>query len=133
MRRLPLVSLALIPVLAIVLPILACGGLWVVVLACSGLLPLSFSPDELPDAQTGEAYQVSIQVSQNDTPVGQFSIVDGRLPQGLTLAPIKLRNAAVISGTPEVAGRYRFTVRASCLSTQVTGQSGQQAYTLVVK
>lgn len=129
MRRLPLASLALIPVLAI----LACGGgLWLAVFGGS-LIPLRFSPDQLPDAQTDEAYQVSLLVSRNNTPVGRIEIVAGWLPVGMTLSHTRSQNTAIISGTPVSAGRYCFTVRASCLGTQVDGRSGQQAYTLVVK
>ena len=129
MRRLPLVSLALIPVLAV----LSCGCLLIVPVFCGSFIPLGFSPDQLPDAQTDEAYQVSLQVLRSNTPVGRVEIVAGWLPVGMTLSHKSSQITATISGTPVSAGRYCFTVRASCLGTQVDGQSGQQEYNLVVK
>lgn len=129
MRRLPLVSLALLPLVAV----LACGGLLLVPVFWGSFIPLRFSPNQLPDAQTGEVYDVSLQVSRNSTPVSRIDIVDGKLPPGLTLSHQSRQNAAVISGVPVAAGGYHFTVRALCLGTQVSGQSSQQAYTLVVK
>jgi hypothetical protein len=42
-------------------------------------------------------------------------------------------NVAEISGTPEEDGRFEFTVGAWCLGTNVSGQTGQQHYELLVR
>jgi predicted small lipoprotein YifL len=93
--------------------------------------PLVFSPTQLPEAQSQQAYQVTIVVSGNHTPVEQIGIGTGTLPPGLTLA--RDGNSASISGTPQEVGRFEFTVGASCLGTNETGQTGEQVYVLVVK
>jgi hypothetical protein len=41
-------------------------------------------------------------------------------------------NSGSLSGTPATPGSYVFTVSAWCLGTNVSGQSGEQSYTLVV-
>lgn len=94
---------------------------------------LVFSPTQLPEGQTGQAYQVDIVVSGNYTPVETIVIATGSLPPGLTLTRPGNRDSASISGTPQEAGRFEFTVRASCLGTNVSGQTGQQVYTLTVE
>lgn len=103
--------------------------------ACTPSRPaLVFSPTELPGAQTGQPYSVTITVSQNQTPVGDMLVSVGSPPPGLTLvfAGRGQGTSADLSGTPTTAGTYRFTVSAWCLGTNVSGQSGEQAYTLVV-
>ncbi len=114
--------------------ILAALLLVVASLACGGSRPpLQFSPDTLPDAQVGQSYNVSITVSGNVTPVGQMSIGKGALPDGLVLQHERGNSTATISGTPQAAGEFEFTVAAWCLGTNVSGQTGQQDYRLVVK
>lgn len=103
------------------------------VLACDPRPALAFSPSQLPEAQTGQAYQVSISVSGNQTPVGDLYVSEGSLPPGLTVAYQRGSSTATISGTPQAAGQSAFTVSAWCLGTNQAGQTGQQAYTLVVK
>jgi large repetitive protein len=95
---------------------------------------LVFSPETLPGAQAGEPYDATITVSQARTPVGGAKIQDGALPDGLTLVLGENHdNSMAISGTPTTAGTYKFTVYAWCLGTNVSGQTGTHAYTLVVK
>jgi hypothetical protein len=103
------------------------------VLACVPRPALAFSPSQMPEAQTGQAYQVAIGVSGNETPVGDMSVAEGSLPAGLTLAYERGSSTATISGTPQEAGQFAFTVSAWCLGTNQAGQAGHQAYTLVVK
>jgi hypothetical protein len=65
--------------------------------------------------------------------VAQFGIAEGRLPSGLAIAHENSSNTAELRGTPQEAGMFEFTIRAWCYGTNVSGQVGQQAYTLVVK
>jgi hypothetical protein len=109
-------------------------GLGLAVLACRGPRPaLVFSPHQLPEAQSGQAYQINIEVSGNQTPAGQIYVAEGELPSGLTLSHRRGDDVAVIRGTPQAAGRFSFAIGAWCLGTNVSGQTGQQAYTLSVK
>ena len=95
---------------------------------------LQFSPTTLPDAQVGSAYAVTITVSQAATPVDGASVQDGALPAGLELAASRdPMDTIQISGTPTVAGTFKFTIYVRCLGTQVTGQTATQEYPLVVK
>lgn len=94
---------------------------------------LEFQPDELPNGQLGAVYETEIHVTENRTPVGDFSIARGALPAGLEL--IKLEgeeDTAMISGAPEEAGTFTFTISVWCYGTNVSGQTGEKEYTLVV-
>ncbi len=96
--------------------------------------PLVFKPQALPDAQVGAAYSVQVTVEHSRTPVGAFSLQDGQLPPGLTLEKVKgVESTAEISGTPTQAGAYKFVVYVWCYGTQVSGQTGEKEYSLVVK
>lgn len=116
----------LVPLLAILSATLACRD-------NRPRPPLVFSPDVLADATVGQPYSTIIEVSQNVTPVFNFSAPAADLPPGLT---IKLRDdhqSATLSGTPTQAGTFKFTVQALCYGTSVNGQAGTKTYTLVVK
>jgi hypothetical protein len=63
------------------------------------------------------AYQVAISVSGNETPVGDMSVDEGSLPAGLTSTCERGSTTATISGTPQGAGQYAFTVSAWCLGS----------------
>ena len=109
---------------------------FVAVLACGPggeRPPLAFSPLELPDAHVGQAYEVTISVSDNETPVFSMSVDSERLPPGLTLQYAEHEHKARIEGVPEKAGEFEFTVNASCLGTMRNGQTGEQRYMLLVK
>lgn len=95
--------------------------------------PLVFQPDSLPPAQTGVPYEVRISISGNVTPAGSFSVQENTLPPGLALEMLKGENAARIFGTPTAAGTYKFKVLVWCYGTNVSGQTGEKDYTLVVK
>ena len=96
--------------------------------------PLKFNPDKLPDAQVGQLYEVIIEVTDNQTPVFQMTIVEGNLPEGLTLDfDSSTDDGAKLSGTPFEKGEYVFTIRASCYGTMYSGQTGEYKYTLLVK
>jgi len=108
--------------------------LFIVVLACPCTsAPLAFSPPELPEAQVGQPYEATIAVSGNHTPVFLISVDGEELPPGLTLHYEDNASTAEIKGVPEKAGEFEFTVRASCYGTNVSGQTGERRYTLLVK
>jgi hypothetical protein len=95
---------------------------------------LTFKPDQLPDAQTGEAYSVRLTVEDTHTPVGNFSTQEGQLPPGLELKQLEdVENTAEISGTPSQAGTYHFVVYVWCYGTNSPGQTGEKEYTIIVK
>jgi hypothetical protein len=94
--------------------------------------PLKFAPDALPEAQVGTAYNEEIRVSLNNTPVGDFFISDGVLPEGLEFTFVEGEDAAIFNGTPTEAGTFTFTVAAWCFGTQVSGQTGEKTYSLTV-
>jgi hypothetical protein len=94
---------------------------------------LTFSPTELPEAEVGQSYQVTIVISDNHTPVGDVFLESGTLPPGLTLTFLESTDTAEISGTPEEAGTFEFVIGAWCFGTNVSGDTGEHAYTLVVR
>ena len=104
------------------------------VAACDvGRGALQFSPDRLPGAQVGQPYEAIITVSNNATPVGDIFVGGGALPDGMTLDFTRgSSSSGTLTGTPTTAGTYVFTVSAWCLGTNVSGQSGEQNYSLVV-
>jgi hypothetical protein len=71
-------------------------------------------------------------VTQNETPVIDFGLSSGVLPAGLTLEKIRGADTARVSGTPQESGAFPFTLSAWCYGTNVSGQIGEQAYTLTV-
>jgi hypothetical protein len=94
---------------------------------------LKFEPDELPKAKLGEAYKAEIHISENITPVGDFSIAKDALPAGLQLVRVEGEDIARISGIPEEVGTFRFSIRVWCYGTNVSGQEGEKEYSLVVE
>ena len=106
-------------------------------LACMLFSPsgvsLQFEPDRLPNAQAGVAYETQIHVTHNRTPVGDFAISKGALPAGLELKKVAgVEDTARISGMPQEAGTFTFTVSVWCYGTNVSGQTGEKEYSLVV-
>jgi hypothetical protein len=86
----------------------------------------------MPEARSGNPYKVEILISGNVTPVGNYSISAGELPPGLELIMDDQLHTARIDGTPTQAGSYQFTVSVWCYGTNVSGQTGDKQYTLVV-
>ena len=117
--------------------------LWIAVLVLSLTLAcfrdprprptLEFDPLELPAAQVGVAYEATVTISQNVTPVYWIALADGALPDGLTLEYNKNDNFAKIIGAPTSAGTFKFVVGAACLGTSVSGQTGQKEFVIEVK
>ncbi len=95
--------------------------------------PLRFQPDTLPAAQAGVPYEAKVTISDNATPAGQFSVSEGALPPGLALETVKGEDAARIFGTPTQAGTFKFKVFVWCYGTNISGQTGEKDYTLVVR
>jgi hypothetical protein len=109
----------------------------IVSISCHGfsrpVVPLKFEPDTLPDAQIGALYETEIHVSQNDTAVAHFQVINGALPAGLKLIEGEEANTAKINGTPEEAGTFTFTVSVWCYPQRFhQGQSGEMEYKIVV-
>jgi hypothetical protein len=96
--------------------------------------PLKFDPPSLPDAKVGVPYEAQIEVTENVTPVGDFIVDPETLPPGLELNMDEaIHDIARISGVPEKAGSYTFTVHVWCYGTMVSGQAGSKEYTIVVE
>ena len=94
--------------------------------------PLLITPASLPEAQAGVIYEVKIQITQNVTPVGDMMIQEGELPAGLEFVFLDGEDAAQIIGVPQDAGVFEFTVYAWCFGTQVSGQTLEKKYRIVV-
>ena len=93
--------------------------------------PLRFTPSELPEAQLGQPYDVTIKVLNNNTPIGSFYLV-GDPPAGLTFTSELGQPTAHIQGTPQIIGTFSLTLTARCEGTNVSGQVGSITYQLVV-
>ena len=116
--------------LATLLVLLLGGSLF----ACGPARPdLTFAPATLPAAAAGQPYHATITVSGHVTPVGQIYVESGDLPPGLTINYQRNADSAEISGSPQQAGTFKFTIGAWCLGTNVSGQTGKQSYELTVK
>jgi hypothetical protein len=94
--------------------------------------PLNFDPDNLPGAKVGVPYDVKVTIAQNVTPVGQISISEGALPQGLKLEKLQGEDTARIYGTPVEAGTFTFKIFVWCYGTNISGQTGEASYTITV-
>lgn len=94
--------------------------------------PLVFSPESLPNAQVGVDYEMEILISDNVTPVNSMDVSEGTLPAGLELVFVDGEDGAKISGTPQEAGTFTFTIFVTCKGTMVGGQMANKEYQLVV-
>lgn len=95
--------------------------------------PLVFAPDALPSAIKGVPYEAEITISQTETPVIDFYILKGALPDGLTIEHVEHENTAKITGIPTEEGSFTFEVTVQCYGTSVSGQSGSREYTIQVE
>lgn len=94
---------------------------------------LKFEPAELPNAQKDIPYDVEIKVQNVETFVGQFNIIEGTLPKGVSLERVSGENATRITGTPTETGTFTFVMEALCTGTNSPGQEGQKQYTIIVE
>ncbi len=83
---------------------------------------ITLAPATLPDTTAGLAYSQALSATGGVAPY-TFAITAGSVPAGTTLSA-----GGVLSGTTTTSGTYSFTVTA----TDAFGQSGTQAYTVVV-
>ncbi len=83
---------------------------------------ITLAPATLPDTTAGLAYSQALSATGGVAPY-TFAITAGSVPAGTTLSA-----GGVLSGTTTTSGTYSFTVTA----TDAFGQSGAQAYTVVV-
>ena len=95
--------------------------------------PLKIEPESLPNGQTGVAYEVELRVSDNVTPVYDVSISSGALPAGLELIFEDGIDGAKITGTPDETGSFTFIISVSCFGTQVSGQTAEKEYQIIVE
>ena len=94
---------------------------------------LQFSPDKLPDGQVGQAYKAVISLSNQRTPAFNMGADKDSLPPGLTGIFDQEKQTYTLAGTPTRAGTFSLTVSAVCYGTNVSGQSGEKEYRLVIK
>jgi len=81
--------------------------------------PLVVSPFTLPVPIYGSPYSQTLGAAGGTAPY-TYAVTSGTLPSGLTLNA----DTGVLSGTPDVAGAYSFTVQA----TDAIGTKGEQDY-----
>jgi len=93
------------------------------VFVCPACPTIALTPDSLPGGVIGNPYSQTVTASGAAGPY-QFSLSDGALPPGLSLA-----QNGLLSGTPTAAGTYRFTITATILSSLCPGS---RDYTLTV-
>ena len=94
---------------------------------------LQFSPDTLPDGQVGQAYKVVISLSNQRTPAFNMGAGIDRLPAGLKGTFDQAKQTYTLEGTPTQAGTFPLSISALCYGTNVSGQSGEKEYRLVIK
>lgn len=80
----------------------ASAVLLVLVLALPGCCDLEITTDALPPGVVGQAYEFEL---QSDCGGHLWLLSDGMLPPGIGLS-----SSGVLSGTPDEAGEFRFTV-----------------------
>lgn len=94
---------------------------------------LQFEPDNLPAAQKGVSYEVEIKIENVKTFVGEITVSESELSPGLALERVAGENSAKIMGIPQQTGTFSFTLDVWCFGTNLPGQTGNKAYTIVVK
>jgi hypothetical protein len=94
---------------------------------------LVFSPDKLPEGQVGQVYTAVVTLSHQRTPAFGMSAGEDGLPAGLEGSFDQDKQTYTINGTPTQAGTFSVTISAVCYGTNVSGQTGSQAYQLVIK
>lgn len=88
-------------------------------LTASGCPIITVNPSTLPNGTVSQAYSATV-TSTGGAGTVTFAVLDGDLPDGLTLTP----GSGLISGTPTAAGAFVFTISA----TDANGCSGARTY-----
>lgn len=88
-----------------------------------GLPVITVAPQTLPDGLVGETYTATQLSASGGTAPYTFAVTAGSLPDGLTLT-----SAGMLSGTPNSASSFAFTVTA----TDAHGAPGTRDYTVNV-
>ncbi|MBZ5536099.1 MAG: FG-GAP-like repeat-containing protein, partial [Acidobacteriia bacterium] len=89
---------------------------------CNFCPAIAVNPQTLPDGFVGVVYNQAVTASGGTAPYS-FAITAGSVPTGLTLA-----SSGTLSGTPEVANAFPFTVTA----TDSNVCTGSRAYTVTI-
>jgi hypothetical protein len=90
--------------------------------------PLVIDPDPLPNGNVGTSYVAFLTANGGRGTPYRWSVVAGRLPDGLTLANAYGVQSTVISGTPRTVQTSTFTVRVQ----DTTGHSATATFTITV-
>jgi hypothetical protein len=85
--------------------------------------PVAITTTTLPDSRAGKQYSTALTVTGGTSPY-RWSVVSGQLPAGVALNGV----TGQLSGRPDAAGTYLFTVRA----TDAVGGFDDQALVLKV-
>ncbi len=86
--------------------------------------PISVNPATLVNGTVGVSYSETLSASGGTGAYG-FAVTSGALPGGLTLAP-----SGAITGTPNAAGPFNFTITATDSSSAPGPFTGSRAYTV---
>ena len=114
---------------------------WIVLNMNPSNYDLLFSPEQLPAADVGVAYEQRIAVFHNASPLSAATVIDGELPPGLSIVVVRNDLGAVadlrISGRATSSGNYNFTLFVTTTGTDVlqyhvAAQSGSHDYAIVV-
>ena len=84
---------------------------------------VTVNPATLPNGVVGSPYSQTVSATGGNAPY-TFTVSSGALPTGLILNPM----TGLISGTPNAAGTFTFTITA----TDANGCPGSRAYTIVI-
>jgi uncharacterized protein (TIGR03437 family) len=98
-------------------------GAFTATVELSGAGALAIATTSLPDGALEKTYSHTLQVA-GGTPPYRWSVSAGSLPPGLSLSP----STGTISGTPILAGTFRFTVQV----VDAAGVAAAQALTITV-
>lgn len=89
---------------------------------------IAITPDSLPVIDVGKTWQASISASGGRITQYSYRLVEGALPQGLTLNS----NTGVISGTPAQSGIFHFAIHAQEASLNPAAAK-TKSYSLTVR
>ncbi len=76
---------------------------------------------------------VVIALSNQRTPAFNLGAGNDRLPPGRKGAFDQTKQTYTIEGIPNQAGAFSLTISAMCYGTNVSGQTGQKEYQLLIK